>query len=229
MSKTKTQPRFGKGDLVRVKSGVADPDFADIPIGGWAGRISEVAFDESWNYLILLNAQTLKSIHPIFRKRCERDGLEFDRIWMSEDDLEPDMGQPAPIEQPTNIVSRPLSMDNKDDRIRSIFGLTSDDLLPETHDEEAVLAYYEYLAANLSFPFEAHCSIDTGPFSSRTHSITVIGLLDPDEFLGEEFGIAFQALRGEDSIEIPLTEVEIRRGHPNQRLVEDYSYWFVNF
>jgi len=26
-----------------------------------------------------------------------------------------------------------------------------------------------------------------------------------------------------------LTEVEVGKGNPNRRLVEDYSYWFVNW
>ena len=32
-------PRFSVGDRVRVKTGVPDPDFPDIPLGGWAGTI----------------------------------------------------------------------------------------------------------------------------------------------------------------------------------------------
>ena len=35
-------PRFEPGAKVRVKRGVIDPDFADIPLGGWTGTIKEV-------------------------------------------------------------------------------------------------------------------------------------------------------------------------------------------
>jgi hypothetical protein len=34
--------RFQPGDEVRVKHGVRDPDFLDIPLGGWAGTVKEV-------------------------------------------------------------------------------------------------------------------------------------------------------------------------------------------
>src|SRR5436853_614499 len=34
--------RFAVGALVRVRAGTVVPDFADIPLGGWAGTISEV-------------------------------------------------------------------------------------------------------------------------------------------------------------------------------------------
>jgi hypothetical protein len=40
---TKKAPaNFAQGDTVRVRSGVTDPDFPDIPLGGWAGKITEV-------------------------------------------------------------------------------------------------------------------------------------------------------------------------------------------
>jgi hypothetical protein len=34
--------RFKSGDKVRVKHGVRDPDFPDIPLGGWSGTVKEV-------------------------------------------------------------------------------------------------------------------------------------------------------------------------------------------
>ncbi len=228
MSKTKSPPKFSDGDAVRVKFGVTDPDFPDIPFGGWAGTISEVQDDDPRSYLIALNERTLKSIHPIYHKRCERDGLEADQVWMLEEDLEPDRGEPVQIEQPTNIVTKPLSMDDQDDRIRSALGLTSDDPLPEA-DDESLVAYYKYLAANLSFPFEVKYSFENGPFESKTFAITVLGLLDPDEFSDDMYGLFCQARRDGERIELPLTEVEVGKGKPNRRLVDDYSYWFVNW
>ena len=35
-------PRFQVGDKVRVKLGVIDPDFPDIPLGGWSGTVTEI-------------------------------------------------------------------------------------------------------------------------------------------------------------------------------------------
>ena len=45
MSKTKSPSTFSVGDAVRVRFGVTDPDFPDIPFGGWAGAITEVEDD----------------------------------------------------------------------------------------------------------------------------------------------------------------------------------------
>ena len=228
MSKTQSAANFSVGDAVRVKPGVTDPDFPDMPLGGWAGTISLVENSDPPAYLVELNEQTIESIHPVYLKRCERDDFESDRVWMLEEDLEPDVGDPVPVEQPTGIDTTPLSMDDQDDRIRSALGLTSDDPLPES-DNVSLEAYSDYLAANLVFPFEAKYSIETGPFESKTFAITVLGVLDPDESPGGEYGVFCQASRGKERIELPLIEVEVRKGGPNRRLVEDYSYWFVNW
>ena len=70
-------------------------------------------------------------IHPIYHKRCERDGLDFETMGLGEEDLELDDGTPVPIEQPTEIKTPPLSEKDQDDRVRMAFGLTHDDPLPE--------------------------------------------------------------------------------------------------
>ncbi len=227
MSTPSSPTTFRVGDAVRVKRGVTDPDFPNVPFGGWAGTIAEVQPGDSRTYLIRLNARTLESIHPIYRKRCERDGFESDRVWLFEEDLEADTGEPVEIEQPTNIITQPLSMDDQDDRIRAVFGLTSNDLLP-TSDDKSLASYYRFLAANLSFPFEAKYSFEPVPMQSKTCSITVLGLLDPDEFPGDDYGLFCRGRRDGKEIELPLTEVEVGKGKPNRRIVDDYSYWFVN-
>ena len=54
MSHTKkgsVNPRFQVGDKVRVKSGVIDPDFPDIPLGGWSGTVTEVEQDRRPDHL----------------------------------------------------------------------------------------------------------------------------------------------------------------------------------
>jgi hypothetical protein len=184
--KPSAPPKFSVGDQVRVKYGVADPDFADIPLGGWAGTITEVdQRSRSPLYLIEWNQRTLDNMHPIFHKRCERDGLEETSSWQGEEDLEADVGEPVPIEQPTNIVTRPLDKTDQDDRIRAILGLTGDDPLPEANGEN-LCKYYDYLTAHLSFPFRAVYWRDTGPFQSRKYKVNVVGLVSLDDYYPSE-------------------------------------------
>ena len=107
MSHTKNKsgsPRFQVGNKVRVKYGVIVPDFPDIPLGGWTGTVTEITkYEGQINCVFKLDGRTLASIHPIYHKRCERDGLDFETMGLGEEDLELDDGALVPIEQPTEI------------------------------------------------------------------------------------------------------------------------------
>src|SRR5438067_9835926 len=104
-----SRARFAAADPVRVRPGTTVPDFDDIPLGGWAGTIREVdARSNPPCYLIAWNQHTLDHMHPVFRKRCERDDLGIESMWLDESDIEPDIGEPAVLEQPTALVTRPL-------------------------------------------------------------------------------------------------------------------------
>jgi hypothetical protein len=219
--KTSDTPRFKSGMKVRVKHGVRDPDFPDIPLGGWAGTIKEVerAKGET-TYLIAWDRATLRGMHPVYKKRCERDGLEPEAMWLGDEDLEPDDGTPVPVEQPTSIVTRPLSEKDQDDRVRMALGLTHDDPLPEV-SRKTLLAYHRYLAANLKFPFRARSELDG-------MSLTVHRLLSPREYdVDEGDGLLCEARNQEGAFLVPLSELEDAVG--NRKLVGDYGYWFHNY
>jgi len=159
-------------------------------------------------------------MHPVYRKRCERDGFEMETMWLGEEDIEPDDGTPVPIEQPTSIVTKPLSEKDQDDRGRMAFGLTHDDPLPEVN-RKTLLAYYRYLAANLKFPFKAKTESDG-------MSLTVHRLIDPKEYeLDEEEGLLCEARERGKPFHFPLSELDDAVG--NRKLVEDYGYWFWNW
>jgi hypothetical protein len=224
--KVRTSAQFAAGAQVRVKPGTTDPDFPDIPLGGWAGTVQEV--DQraaSPTYLIAWNRHTLDHMHPVYRKRCERDGLELDSMWLGEDDIEPDRGEPAVIEQPKSIVTRPLNPKEADDRVRLALGLTSDDPLPEV-DEDTLLAYHRYLAAHLTFPFEAKWEPEYGP----SPPIKITRLSDPedDAWVDETYGLLCEARSEGRLLEVPLGECEAKKGNPNRQLLKDYAYWFWN-
>ena len=142
-----------------MKSGTIDPDFSDIPLGGWAGTVQEVDQRSAPPmYLIAWNQQTLDQMHPVYRKRCERDGLELESIWLGEEDIEPDTGTTAVIELPTNVSARPLDENDQDDRVRAILGLTSDDPLSNVRRR---------ICANTTCTCQATCHSRSPPPSWR--------------------------------------------------------------
>ena len=224
--KPRTPARLAVGAQVCVKPGTTVPDFEDIPLGGWAGKIIEVdQRSDPPTYLIEWNKHTLDHMHPVYRKRCERDGLGLESMWLGEDDIEPDTSRPAAIEQPTKIVTRPFNLKDEDDRVRMALGLTSDDPLPEV-DDDTLRAYHRYLAAHLTFPFEAKWEPEFG--SRPTIKITGLGNAEDDSVVDEMYGLLCEARAEGRLMEVPLAECEAEKGSPNRQLLKDYSYWFWN-
>ena len=220
--------KFSVGTIVRVKPGTIDADYPDMPIGGWTGTIEDV--DQQAHpklYLVEWNQDTLDQMHPVYRKRCQRDDLEMENMWLAEDELELGTGEPVKIAQPTNLISRPLSKDDQDDRIRAIFGLTSDDLLPFVNDEN-LCKYQRYLSIHLSFPFQAGYKVEIGPFQEEDILVTVMRLLDVDHF-DEEKGIVCEATEEGELVYFNLAELESTVNIHNRQLIEDYAYWFHNW
>jgi uncharacterized protein YodC (DUF2158 family) len=220
--KPQAPPKFVVGDHVRVKHGIKDANYPDVPLGGWAGTISEIHDDGM--YTICWSKETLDSIHPIYRKRCERDGIELEKYWIGSDDLEPDPGGRLNIEQPKKITTKPLSPKDQDDRIRIVFGLTSNDPLPDV-DDETLLTYHQYLAENLLFPFYAEHGSEYG----HPERVKVLGLGDPDDepMIDEMYGILCDVRIEGQVVNLPLGELDVPSR--NRQLLRDYCYWFWNW
>jgi hypothetical protein len=217
-----TTAKFEVGNKVRVKHGVKDVDYPDMPMGGWAGTVIEIGGGDT--FLIRWSKETLATIHPVFKQRCEKDGLDWEQYALTSDDLEPDSGGLLNIEQPTKITVKPLSPKDQDDRIRIVFGLTSNDPLPEV-DDETLTAYRDYLAKNLTFPFQAEHGGEYG----HPEQVKVIGLGDPDEepMIDETYGLLCEARLEGEVVTLPLGELEDAK--PNRQLIDDYSYWLHNW
>jgi len=228
--KSTTPPRFELGAKVRVKRGVRDPDFPDIPLGGWGGMVKEVyRTGGEVTYLIEWNQNTLKNIHPVYRKRCERDGLGIEAMGLGEEDLEIDDGTPVAIEQPTQIKTPQLSEKDRDDRVRMALGLTHDDPLPDV-SPKTLMTYYLYLAANLKFPFFTSYWAKSGPFFSKKVTVPISRLDAPvDHEFDEEYGLFGIGRDQDEEIEFPLDVIELKKKDANYRLISDYSYWLHNW
>jgi len=205
--KKSTITKFEIGDKVRVKHGFTDVEYPDMPMSGWAGTISEI--HEDGNYTVRWSRETLDAIHPVFKKRCERDGMVLEEYWLGDDDLEPDAGGPLEIDHPKEIKTKPLSPKDQDDRIRMVFGLTSNDPLPDV-DGETLETYHKYLAKNLACPFDAEYASEPGPFSSRTIQVKVTGLGDPGEPMIDDMrGIICEGKHERRSVDLPLDELTV--------------------
>jgi hypothetical protein len=132
--------------------------------------------------------------------------------------------------QPTelNAVIEPPSKDRQLDRIAAALGLSSGPL-PHV-DDERLSRYYEYLSANLTFPFTARCPEPAHSQEAAEFRCTVLELLDPSEHVGDMFdGIFCKTRSGKYEVNLPLIEFQVAHDCPNFHLIEDFWYWFWNY
>jgi hypothetical protein len=217
---------FAVDDAVRVRPGVADPDFAGFPLGGWSGTVAAVDRKAApRRFLVEWNQRTLEQMSPIYRTRCARDGLSVRDMWLDEASLQCDTGEFVAIEQPTEIVTRPLLPNLAEDRIRVIFGLTGDEPVPPVN-AVTLRQYHRYLAAHLAFPFVAEFTEAIGdPDEVTGYHVQVVALLGPDEADGDD-GLICQVVKGDEEADVPLALLRVKGSSRNRELVADYSFWF---
>jgi hypothetical protein len=210
---------------VRVKAGTPDPDYPDIPLGGWSGMVTQTNLDER-TCLVEWNEATLKEIHPIHRFRCERDGLDPESTWLEEGVLEPDVGPTVPIERPTKLVPRPLDRADPEDVAREAFALTSDDPLPEVTLEN-LARFHHYLSQRLRFPVPALTEEARADLFPGVQPVLVLRLLPVEEAdLEDGLRIEVQADGGTGSM--PLYGIVIPGDNRQARLIQAYVYWFIS-
>ncbi len=216
--------QFAEGDRVRVKRGVVHSQYRDLPLGGWIGIVEEIAWLIPVSYEVRWTPETLAAAHPVYAKRCRRDGERPETHWLDEAELKPaDAQQPMEMEQPTDLVVRPLSAEDGDDRIRMIFGLTSDDPLP-TMNEETDARYLEHLRGRLSFPFEATYWPESADDEYIEKTATVAGFAAPSS-MDPDRGIRCDVQGEEEMQQVALADLLLQQEHPNCQDVLDYKYW----
>jgi hypothetical protein len=116
--------------------------------------------------------------------------------------------------------------DNEDSRIRRVFGLAEDQPIPRV-SENSLRAYREFLAAALSFPFQALYAETTAPVRRLFRCVHVLGLSDITSRRASTLLVRVQNAQGE--MEIPLAELGVREDDPNHPLIDDFAYWFWNW
>jgi hypothetical protein len=118
------------------------------------------------------------------------------------------------------------SGESREDRVRAVFGVRNGGSLPRV-SRATLLAYYKYLRARLSMPFQAeHCSV----YSRIGEQVTVIDLVSPAGSAVDTRRGLMCVARGRDGVRrLPLVDLEVREDEPSFHLLEDYWYWAWNW
>jgi hypothetical protein len=215
------------GDSVVVKPGVSDPDLG-IDIGGWQGRVLGIQPGEGDITLVHIqwDSITLKDMPDSVIEQCEEQGWGWNEMYLGIDEVEP--AEPRDIQADGDRVRDKLSdkfawsyLGEQGRRIRQVL------MGVDTEDDMAMLdAWEEYLAENLSFPFEAEVDEyqEKGPLQAGDRvKVTGIGLVD------DLYGVIVDLRRGRRKYAFHLCDLAvIDERSPNHQIVDDYRTWFAN-
>lgn len=232
-----------KGDCVKVKKGVMSPDYDDLNIEGWQGRITELDHD---TVTIELDSITLDGLTKDYIIDSIVEDTDYSCINLDLNDVE--LVKPRDTQNDTVLKQKEInakySQDDEEERILSI--LNSDD---SSVNEDNQRIYFEYLRKNVQKPciltgmedFDWEEPYLLGGWSQKEHAklkLTQPSYTDQFELIGfvDEIddwkGILVKVKRVADNkkFELPLWDLKvIDDKSPNYLLVSDYSSWMTNY
>jgi hypothetical protein len=231
------------GNSVRVKDGIISPDYNDLIIGGWQGRITEINDDI---VSIELDSITLTKLSSDYIVNSIVEEVEFSIIMLNSNEVsivEPRDTPQDVVRVKTNIERR-FSPEDEENRISEI--LKTND---ESVNEVNLKTYFKYLKSKVSnhciltgtedFPWEEPYLFgdwDNDEYEklkitqpSYTDHYKLVNFID--KFAGRQ-GIIVKVERLSDKkvFELPLWDLEVVDNNaPEYILISDYSSWMTNY
>ncbi len=214
--------KFRVGDTVKIKNGTIDPDFGDN-IGGWQGQVSEIDDDV---VCIDLDSTTLSNCPEKYIQQCEEDGLNWQQIYLSVEDIE----KASPRDSTANLIATKEALKRKHqwdylgESGRRIYAVLKDSDLTDEYDQLKI--WEKYLARKLSFPFDAEILEyqENGPLQegNRVKMHALMGIDD-------HYGIIVKLRSGRRVYHYPLCIIGVKnKKTQNYQMINDYSVWFAN-
>lgn len=81
--------KLAPGSPVTVRGGVTMPEFPDLVIGGWTGKVIESqGSGEKLKYIIEWDAAIQEQLPDAYKQQCESQGLCTDMVCLVASDLE---------------------------------------------------------------------------------------------------------------------------------------------
>lgn len=109
--------------------------------------------------------------------------------------------------------------------------IIEDEIIVDCYDEyEATMGWFYYLQDNLSFPFKAKISVETGTTNLKIgDTVNVVELMNSDEKMIsiDDFKATVGIEYGEHIYDIPLEEIKgIDCNQKTDEVIEVWYYWY---
>lgn len=221
--------KFKIGDSVIVKTGVKEPDFEEIELAGWKGRVTEVdSKSNKDNTLITIewDSITLLKIPSDYIKQSEIDGCDWSSMILFESDLEIS----APSDKKGDVIKTKdklsdlyqwASFGEQGLRISKILdGINAD------NEMQCLKKWVDHLDKELIFPVDAIVSESEDNWLIKSGDKVVIKSLP---HIVDMYGIIASITLNRKKFEFPLCDLEVTdKTHANFQFIDDYCTWFSN-
>jgi hypothetical protein len=238
-----------KGDSVKVKQGILDPDLNQFDMSGWQGRIINITREKASEIVeIAWDSITLKQLPEEYIKDSLEEGYDFATMFLGKEDVE--LAQPRDTQ---TDVEKQLAKTNEQyqhyafgEEEKRIAAILSDDDLEVTEEKQDI--YFDYLQKHIqkgvmltgteTFPWEEKYLFGGG--SKKEHeNLTKTQASSKDKFelielmddIDEDYGIIAKVRRVTDKkqFELPLWDLGCTdENSKSYELISDYSYWMTN-
>jgi hypothetical protein len=213
-------------DSVVINPGVRYVDF-DVDIGGWQGRVEEIAPREREGVLLVhWNSVTLRKMPEEMIEGCEEQGLSWALYPIPASDVEP--ARPRDTQADVDRVVEELEKQHAWIGIGPE-GRAIQEVLTGVDPGDVVAAFdawNDHMEEHLDFPFEARVDEfqERGPLRGGDQ-VTVVGIAGLDY----TYGVIVHLKRGRQWYDFPLCDLAaLDESSPNHDLVQEYRVWFAN-
>jgi hypothetical protein len=239
--------KIKKGDSVRVKPGVLDPDY-DHDLSGWQGRVLDIETDGGTLIEIAWDSVTLNRMPAEIIEACIEDGFDYYSMWLGKNDV--NLTGPRDSQQDVkksidtiNEKYEYTSSDEQNKKFEKILDIWDLWVSEENHNR-----FLDYLAEHIKTP----CVL-TGAENFSWEEPYLLGIFDQTEYeklkkerpssadqfklirlegIDDRWGILVKVRRISDKkiFIIPLWELKTAdkkdRNHP---FIDAYSNWMSNY
>lgn len=218
------------GDSVKVKDGVCDPDFPNLMLSGWQGRVigygekddetGEILVDIAWDSI------TLKNMPPEYIKKCVIDGLDWTSCNLYA--IEVEATTVRDTEYDVDDIIDCLSEQYEWADFGEVGEIIAEAIAPADPDdeEECFRAWQQFLQKKLTFPFDAIVSPDfEGDFIEVGETVKAHSFANLDEMLG----VMVKIEANKKTVNFPLCDLDILNElSDNFMPVHAYAVWYAN-
>jgi hypothetical protein len=217
------------GDSVIVKKGILEPDYNEMKIEGWQGRVKHINPElYKGNTLVTIewDSETLKKIPSIFIEQSEEEGLDWKTMVLYKSELKKvnarDDEKQVKKEQ-INIIDKYFweSFGKEGSRIAEILNGVN-----HLDEMKCFEKWNKELDLKLEFPLSAIVvDSEENSFIKDGDKVIIISL----PHIADMYGIIATVKLGKKKFAIPLCELEITdKKDLAFQLIKDYNIWFAN-